>query len=131
MSGRGLGIVGLNYVSFYFEDLDGAVAFYTEVLGEPDEVVEEPVIFGWKMGSTWLTFFPSRIGTHDGSNPRNGEFAIQVDTSDQVDALYQRFLDAGATECSAPEDTEMYDPMRFSCVDDPFGVRVDIYCPIR
>ncbi len=25
----------------------------------------------------------------------------------------------------------MYEPMRFACVDDPFGVRVDIYCPIE
>ena len=35
---RGLGIVGLNYVSFYFDDLDAAVDFYTRVLGPPDEV---------------------------------------------------------------------------------------------
>jgi hypothetical protein len=26
-----------------------------------------------------------------------------------------------------PEDTEMYEPMRFCCVDDPFGVRIDVY----
>jgi hypothetical protein len=24
----------------------------------------------------------------------------------------------------------MYEDMRFSCVDDPFGVRIDIYCPL-
>ena len=31
---------------------------------------------------------------------------------------------------SKPTDTKMYEPMRFACVDDPFGVRVDIYCPL-
>jgi hypothetical protein len=25
----------------------------------------------------------------------------------------------------------MYEPMRFACVDDPFGVRIDVYCPIE
>lgn len=130
MANADFGIVGLNYVTLYFDDLEAAVAFYSDVLGPPDEVVEQPVIWGWKMGSTWLTLFPSSIGIEPGANPRNTEFAIQVETKDQVDALYQRFLDAGATNCDAPSDTEMYDPMRFSCVDDPFGVRIDIYCPL-
>ena len=29
-----------------------------------------------------------------------------------------------------PEDTCMYEPMRFCCVDDPVGIRIDVYCPI-
>ena len=130
MSDRGLGIVGLNFVTLYFVDLEGAVEFYQTVLGPPDEVVTAPVIWGWKMGSTWLTLFPSAIGVNARSNPRNTEFGIQVETPGQVDTLYQAFLDAGATKCREPEDTEMYDAMRFSCVDDPFGVRIDIYCPL-
>jgi hypothetical protein len=24
----------------------------------------------------------------------------------------------------------MYEPMRYAYVDDPFGVRIDIYCPV-
>ncbi len=30
-----------------------------------------------------------------------------------------------------PDDTKIYEPMRFACVDDPFGVRIDVYCPSR
>jgi hypothetical protein len=37
---------------------------------------------------------------------------------------------AGARPCMAPRDTSMYEPMRFGCVDDPFGVRIDVYCRV-
>jgi hypothetical protein len=75
--------------------------------------------------------FPSSGGTFNGSNPRNTEFAIQVEHPEQVDVLYKMFIDLGSKMCREPEDTWMYEPMRFGCVDDPFGVRVDIYCPIE
>jgi hypothetical protein len=29
------------------------------------------------------------------------------------------------------EDTTMYEKMRFAAVDDPFGVRIDIYYPLE
>jgi catechol 2,3-dioxygenase-like lactoylglutathione lyase family enzyme len=125
-----IAIVGLNYASFYLKDYQEAIAFYTRVLGPPESVNEEGAIRGWRMGSTWLTLFPSTIGTHKDSNPRNAEFAIQVSTPKAVDLLHQAFVEAGAKDCWSPEDTWMYEPMRFSCVDDPFGIRVDIYCPI-
>ena len=63
-------------------------------------------------------------------NPRNAEFAIQVETPEQVDVLYEKLIAAGAKDCLKPEDTEMYDKMRFSCVDDPFGIRIDVICPL-
>ena len=66
-----------------------------------------------------------------GSNPRNTEYAIQVVRPGQVDVLYRRLLGLGSEVCREPEDTWMYKPMRFACVDDPFGVRIDIYCPIE
>ncbi len=31
----------------------------------------------------------------------------------------------------SPADTKMYEPMRFACVDDPFGVRIDVYFPFE
>jgi hypothetical protein len=82
------------------------------------------------MGSTWLTLFPSKYGTREDSNPCNAEFAIQMRAPEAVDRMYNIFLEAGATSYSKPTDTKMYEPMRFVCVDDPFGVRVDIYCPL-
>jgi hypothetical protein len=58
------------------------------------------------------------------------EFAIQVASPEEVDRLHQAFVSAGAKNSWTPEDTRMYEPMRFSAVDDPFGVRIDIYCPL-
>ncbi len=125
----GFRVVDLNYVSLYLEDLDGGVEFYGELFGPP--VYEEGRLRGWRMGATWLTLFPSDAGTCTGENPRNTEYAIQVERPGQVDVLYRRLLDLGSVVCREPEDTWMYEPMRFACVDDPFGVRIDIYCPIE
>ncbi len=129
MPDRPVNFVDLNYVSLYFEDFQKAVEFYSAVLGEPDVMVEKPVICGFKLGDTWLTLFPSKEGTTPGKNPRNAEFAIQVATPEEVDKLHALFIEHGAKNCWTPEDTEMYDPMRFSAVDDPFGVRIDVICP--
>lgn len=126
----GFKIVGLNYVSLYIRHYVQAIAFYTEVFGPPDSPAEGDEPAGWRMGSTWLTVFPSVAGVEPESNPRNAEFAIQVSTPSEVDALYRALNDAGAKTCMAPRDTRMYEAMRFGCVDDPFGVRIDVYCPL-
>ena len=123
-------IVGLQYVSLYFHDLDQAIAYYTAVFGPPDEVMESKTIWGWRMGNTWLTLFASKIGTDPERNPCNAEFAIQVERKDQVDELVGRLVEHGGKVCMAPEDTWMYETMRFAAVDDPFGVRIDVICPI-
>ena len=60
----------------------------------------------------------------------HAEFAVQVSTSPEVDVLHKKLLSAGATEVMPPHDTTMYEPMRFSCVDEVFGVRIDVYCPL-
>jgi uncharacterized glyoxalase superfamily protein PhnB len=123
-------IVDLNYVSLYYEDFQTAIDFYTEVFGAPENMDEGGEIIGWRMGPTWLTLFPAKEAAHPGRNPRNAEFAIQAAEPDQVDALYQAFIEAGAKKGWEPFDTEMYEAMRFSYVDDPFGVRIDIICPL-
>lgn len=124
-------ILGLNYVSLYFSEFDKARTFYSTVFGQPDVDTGDGKITGWKTGSTWLTIFPARGGTKTDQNPCNCEFAIQVKTHEQVDELYAAFVAAGAKGSWKPEDTEMYEPMRFAAIDDPFGVRIDIYCPIE
>jgi catechol 2,3-dioxygenase-like lactoylglutathione lyase family enzyme len=123
-------IVDLNYVSLYIKDFREAIVFYTQIFGTPQNGDANAALYGWRMGSTWLTVFPSTAGPDHDSNPRNTEFAIQVAAVEEVDRLHRALLAAGAKECMAPEDTRMYEPMRFSCVDDPFGVRIDIYCPL-
>jgi catechol 2,3-dioxygenase-like lactoylglutathione lyase family enzyme len=126
--GRGFEVAGLAYITLYIEDYDAAVAFYTAAFGEPD--CRQPVFMGWRMGETWMTVFPSKDGNAPGKNPRNMEFGIRVQTPEQVDVLHARLVELGAKNAWTPEDTEMYDRMRFSCVDDPFGVRIDVYCPL-
>src|SRR5262245_12880320 len=111
-------IVTLSYVSLYLKNYLEAIAFYTQVFGPPESVAPNAAITGWRMGSTWLTLFPSTAGTAPDSNPRNTEFAIQVAAVDEVDRLYHALIAAGAKECMLPQDTSMYEPMRFACVDD-------------
>ncbi len=123
-------IVSLNYVSIYVKDLSEALAFYGGVFGPPTYREDDGRINGFKMGDTWLTVFSSDQGTVPGKNPRNTEFAIHVKTPAQVDVLHTALVAAGATDIWKPEDTTMYQPMRFAAVDDPFGVRIDIYCPL-
>lgn len=130
MNSKPFKIVDLNFISLYFLNLDEAVAFYTQVFGPPDEVEEKDPHYGWELGATWLTLFESRAGTVKESNPRNAEFAVQLAEPGEVDRLYEALLAAGAKKCMAPRDTEMYVPMRFGCVDDPFDVRIDVYCLI-
>lgn len=121
-------ILGLNYVSMYAKDLEAALSWYSSLFGDPINDFEG--IYGWKLGATYLTLLASRMGTHPDSNPRNAEYAIHVATPDMVDQLYNDLIAAGATNCMEPNDGRMYEPMRFAAVDDPFGMRIDIYCPI-
>ena len=121
--------VGLGYVSLYVEDLESAVAFYCQVFG-PYGYSDHGKTFGWHIGSTWLTVFAAEFGTAKSGNPRGVEFAIQVSSPDEVDTLYNKLIAAGAIDCMSPSNTRMYEDMRFACVDDPFGVRIDVYCPI-
>jgi len=124
-------VVSLNYVSLYVRDLDEALEFYGQVFGPPTYREDDGRINGFKMGNTWLTVFSSEQGTKPGKNPRNTEFAIQVAATGQVDILHAALVAAGAVSIWKPEDTTMYDPMRFAAVDDPFGMRIDIYFPLR
>ena len=123
-------ITGLHFVSLYFPDVQSAREFYTKAIGEPAFSDSETSTYGWDLQSSWLTFLPASAGTKPSALPRNTEFGLCVATPEDVDLLVQRFVLAGAREHMKPHDTTMYIPMRFACVDDPFGVRIDIYCPL-
>lgn len=122
-------VIGAFYPSFYVHDFEQAIEFYAAVFGPPDE--DQESFKGWKLGHTWLTIFPAQEGTDPAGNPRNAEFALQVASPAEVDVLYQALVAAGAKPVWNPEDTWMYEDMRFSCVDDPFGIRLDIICPLN
>jgi len=122
----GLTIVDMNYFTVYVNDFEAAVAFYSKAFGEPEYSEDRDRILGWKMGATYLTVMtadPDR-------NPCNAEFAIQVARPEEVDLLHRTLVEAGATGFWDARDTVMYQPMRYAVVDDPFGVRIDIYCPL-
>ena len=122
-------IVDLNYISLYPADHAAALAYYTQVFGPLDREDPDDGVWGWRMGATWLTIFPGKFGTSPAGDPQNVEFAIQVATPDEVDKLYAAFVEAGVSARQPPIDTVMYEHMRYAYVDDPFGVRIDIYCP--
>jgi len=129
MSGK-FTIVDLNYFTIYVKEFEAAVAFYTKVFGEPDYSEDDGRILGWPMGKTYLTVMTCDQGPVRDENPRNAEFAIQVAKPNEVDRLHRALVKAGATDFWDARDTVMYHPMRFAVVDDPFGVRIDIYCPL-
>lgn len=79
--------------------------------------------------------FPSKgshyeSGNPESGNPRNAEIALQVAHPEEVDRLYATFVAAGAGKGWPPEDTQMYERMRFCHVVDPFGMTLNIYCPL-
>ncbi len=123
-------IVGLNYVSLYPADHAAAIKYYTKIFGLLDVQNPEDGVWGWRMGSTWLTVFPSKYGPVTDGTTQNIEFAIQMGQPDEVDKLYQAFVEAGVKASQPPVDTTMYEKMRYAYVDDPFGVRIDIYCTL-
>ncbi len=122
-------ILDMNFFSVYVDDHRAALDFYKKIFGPPES--RQGDIRGWKMGATWFTLLPGSEGNAPGRNPRNCEIALQVASPEEVDRLYAAFIDAGANEGWKPENTEMYVPMRYSYVDDPYGVRFDIYCQIE
>ena len=109
--------VGLHGVALYFSDYAGAVAYYTEVLGEPI-YVEGEFTRGWRIGNIWLTLFPAKSG-----NPQNAEIHFLMSTPQEADRLQKAFIDAGG-KGEAPSDELMYEPLRFCSVQDPFGTSI-------
>ena len=123
---RPFNIVALSFVSLYFNDVDAARLLYSRVLGEPHMLDHHQNMCGWNLCTSWLTFLPASAGTQPDAPPCNTEFALQLQTTVEVDAIFHAFVEAGFTARMQPHDTTMYVPMRFACVDDPFGVRVDV-----
>jgi catechol 2,3-dioxygenase-like lactoylglutathione lyase family enzyme len=85
----------------YFADFEAAVAFYTEVLGEPG-YPEGGGTRGWSIGDSFLTLL--RGG--DGS-PRNTEIGLVTEMPGEADRLQEAFIAAGGAG-PAPCDQVMY-----------------------
>ncbi len=123
-------VIGLGYFSVYVLDFERAIAFYSRVFGPPKASAASGRHHGWQMGNSWLTVFDGAVGASVAANPRNAEFALQVTTVAEVNALYDALIAAGGTAAMKPAGTEMYEPMYYGCLDDPFGLRIDVYCQL-
>jgi hypothetical protein len=106
---------GIQGASIHYRDHSAALEFLQRVFGPP-AYIEGEFTHGWKLGETWLSVFPSEVG-----NASNMEIPVYMESADDVDKLYQAFIEAGAAG-EPPENTLMYESVRIAFVQDPFGV---------
>jgi hypothetical protein len=114
------GFGGGSGATLYFADYPAAVAFYTEVLGEPG-YTEGDATRGWQVGTGWLTLLAGGDGA-----PRNTEIGLMMETPAEAERLQRAFIAAGGSGID-PSDQLMYDPIRSCPVTDPFGTELLIY----
>lgn len=120
-------VLGIAYPSFYFADLDRALTLYEAVFGPA--AYREEGLAGIRLGDTWLTLFGPERAPASGHGPRNAEIGVRLARPADVDALHARFLERGARSVMAPQDTWMYEDLRYACLDDPLGIRWDLCGP--
>lgn len=109
--------MGINGVALFFNDYEGAVSYYSQVLGPP-VYVEGDFTRGWRVGNTWLTLFPEKAGT-----PKNAEIHFYMKTPAEAERLQAAFIEAGGSG-DPPIDTLMFEPIRFCAVQDLFGTKI-------
>jgi lactoylglutathione lyase len=126
----------LGWVIVYVDDPAAAAEFYERTFGLPGEFVAPSGTYAQlDTGSTRLAFaaytlgdenFPGgvRRATQDGE-PANVEIAL---VADDVDAAYERALEAGCTSLAAPADASH--GQRVAWVRDPFGTLVELATPV-
>jgi hypothetical protein len=116
--------VGSFGTTLYYEDYQGAIAFYERVLGPPS-YVEGEYTRGWPIGNGWLTLLRGKNG-----NPQNVEITLELASSEEAEALQREFISAGA-EGQALSDQLMYRPIRACPVIDPFGLEIMIVAQLE
>jgi hypothetical protein len=109
--------------TLYFQDFDGAVAFYAAALGPP-AYAEGDGTRGWPIGAGWLTLLRGSDG-----NPRNVELTLEVASVEAAERLQAALVAAGGRG-SPPADRLMYRPVRTCPVADPFGTELMIVAPL-
>lgn len=116
-------IRGIGGASICVADFEGALSYYTRVLGPP-EYVEGDDTRGWRLGKAWLTLFPAQTG-----GPQNADIQLELTTPEEAERLHGALIEAGGAG-PAPSDELMYIPMRFCSVTDPFGTQWVVYAPL-
>jgi predicted enzyme related to lactoylglutathione lyase len=108
------------------EDPRRLVAFYTQLFGDP--TWDDGGYVGWQLGNSGVV-----IGPHDevkGQNDEPGRIIWGIETDD-VQAQFARFKDAGATVVREPYDPSGGDgDMRIATFADPDGNYVQLMSPM-
>jgi catechol 2,3-dioxygenase-like lactoylglutathione lyase family enzyme len=119
----------LNFVTLGVRDFDAMRAFY-ESLGWPTKFVDDHFV-SFQIGTVILALYPiDRLGAEAAAEPpppgtwSGWTLAYNVAARDEVDAAWQRWVDAGATPVNEPVD-HPYGP-RSGYVADPEGNRWEI-----
>lgn len=109
--------------TLYFSRFDEAVAYYTDVLGDP-AYVEGTATRGWRIGDSWLTLLEG-----GDSRPTNTEIGIRMSSPAEAEQLQAAFIEAGGSG-PGPTDQLMYEAVRSCPVVDPWGTELLIYAPL-
>jgi lactoylglutathione lyase len=125
----------LGWVIVYVEDPGAAAAFYAETFGIEQDFVVPGEFAQMKTGRTKLGFASYSLGetNFDGGvrraaadgQPPNVELAL---VHEDVDAAYERALEAGCQSLAAPADKPQ--GQRVGWVRDPFGTVVELATPL-
>ena len=100
---------GLRSQIYEVADLDGAKAWYTELLGKPP-YFDQPFYVGFHVGGYELGLLPSETGTVG---------SVTYWGVPNADAAYARLLELGAKESRPVEDVG--EGIRLGAVTDPQG----------
>lgn len=107
------------------EDPARLAAFYTRLLGEP--MMDDGSYTGWQIGSGWVS-----IGPHSevrGTNQEPGRLMWNIETDD-VQGVFERFRDAGATVIAEPYGFDGYPDARIATLADPDGNYFQLMTPM-
>lgn len=124
----------LDLIGLIVEDMARSLAFYRRLgLDLPPEADKEPhaeVTLPGGLRLAWDTVETVRSFDPDWQPPTGGPrigLAFRVDTTAEVDAVYDQLVAAGFTGHKAPWDA--FWGQRYATVRDPDGNSVDLFCP--
>lgn len=125
----------LGWVIVYVDDPADAAAFYERAFGLRGGFVAPTGTYAeLDTGATRLAFaayslgegnFDGGVARPDAGRPPNVELAL---VADDVEAAYERALEAGCTALAAPIDKPQ--GQRVGYVRDPFGTLVELATPL-
>lgn len=118
----------MNHVSIAVSDFDRSLAFYDAVLGTigARRVVEEDgvVAYGKAFPEFWVAAAPYDGGKASAAN--GVHFAFFANSTDEVNAFYDKAIERGATDDGKPGPRPEYGEPYYGCfVHDPDGHKIE------